>query len=254
MKVISFSLNGKMAHFRKYYSNSTALSYMVPPVTTVKGIIAGLLGFERDSYYNLFSNEKCKVSILIKSPIKKITQTMNLLKVESLNDLNGAGKNRTQNNTEFIIPRDIRAGMLSYEIVFWHKDREIMNDLESCVCTGKNHYLSRGISTYLGSAQCLGWINDGRTVEVREIPCGNKVIGISSIIVKDDIEKIEISNMQRLSILKEETFTEFDENRFITQNSKKDIIINTTYEPIWVKLKQGINYYEMEDMNILFVG
>lgn len=253
MECISFCLNGKMAHFRKYYSNSTALSYMVPPVTTIKGIIAGLLGFERDSYYDWFANEKCKVSIIIETPLKKTTQTMNLLKVECLNDLNGFGKNRTQNNTEFVIPVDIRTGLVQYRIIFWHKDADVLNDLRKCICLGENYYYSRGICTYLGSAQCLGWISDGRIIQLTQATYKSHAIGINSVIVKDYIEKIEIHEGQNLSILKEETFTEFDKNRLITEDSKKDIIINTTNEPIWVQLKDNIHYYKTEDKNILFV-
>ena len=42
MKILTFRLQGKMAHFRRYYSNSSALTYTIPPRTTVLNI-AGLL-------------------------------------------------------------------------------------------------------------------------------------------------------------------------------------------------------------------
>ena len=70
LKIFSFHLRGKMAHFRKYYSNSSALSYFIPPRTTVVGILAGLLGRERDTYYNEFSLKKCNIALAIQSPIK----------------------------------------------------------------------------------------------------------------------------------------------------------------------------------------
>ncbi|HBM79479.1 MAG TPA: CRISPR-associated protein Cas5, partial [Clostridiaceae bacterium] len=59
MQVISLHFKGKMAHFRKYYSNSSALSYFIPPRTTIIGIVAGFLGYERDTYYEDFSLENC---------------------------------------------------------------------------------------------------------------------------------------------------------------------------------------------------
>lgn len=253
MKVISFSINGKMAHFRKYYSNSTSLSYIIPPVTTIKGIIAGLLGFERDSYYELFSNDKCKVGIVVEKPIKKITQTMNMLKVENLNDLNGAGKNRTQNNMEYIIPKDIRNEIISYKIIFYHIDDKIMEELENCVCTKYKHYYSKGISLALGSAQCIGWINNGKSFTVKEMLSEDDPIDIYSAIVIEKVNRIELKNMHNLSIVKEETITEFNKERYITVDSKKNILVNTTEYPITVKLKAGTKYYRSEDKNIVFL-
>lgn len=253
MKVISFTINGKMAHFRKYYSNSTSLSYLIPPVTTIKGIIAGLLGFDRDSYYGLFSNDKCKVGISVEKPIKKIAQTMNMLKVEKLDDLNGAGKNRTQNNMEYIIPRNIRNGIVSYRIIFYHIDDSIMEKLGDCVCNKYNCYFSNGISLALGSAQCLGWMSDGKLFNVEEMLSEDESIELYSAIVIEKINKIELNNIKYLSIVKEETTTEFDNNRYITTDSKKDILANITEHPITVRLRIGTKYYKFEDKNMVFL-
>ena len=242
-----------MAHFRKYYSNSTSLSYIIPPVTTIKGIIAGLLGFERDRYYELLSNDNCKVGIIVEKPIKKITQTMNMLKVESLNDLNGAGKNRTQNNMEYIIPKDIRNEIISYNIIFYHIDDKIMEGLEHCVCSKYKHYHSKGISLALGSAQCIGWISNGKIFNIKEMLSGDELIDIHSAIIIDKINKIELKNMYNLSIVKEETITEFNKDRYITVDSKKNILVNTTEYPITVKLKAGTQYYKLEEKNIVFL-
>ncbi|MCS7245973.1 MAG: CRISPR-associated protein Cas5, partial [candidate division WOR-3 bacterium] len=46
--LISFELKGKFAHFRAFYSNATAISYYFPPRTTLVGLVAGILGRERD--------------------------------------------------------------------------------------------------------------------------------------------------------------------------------------------------------------
>ena len=49
MQVLTFDLVGKMAHFRKYYANNTAMSFSVPPRTTLMGVLAAILGLPRDS-------------------------------------------------------------------------------------------------------------------------------------------------------------------------------------------------------------
>jgi CRISPR-associated protein Cas5h len=57
MEIISFDVGGKMAHFRKYYANNTALSYTVPPRTTLMGLLAAILGRGRDTYYKEMASD-----------------------------------------------------------------------------------------------------------------------------------------------------------------------------------------------------
>lgn len=63
MKFLVFDLKGKFAHFRKFYTNSSSLSYLVPPRTVIEGMVAAILGFERDSYYDMFSAENLLVAV-----------------------------------------------------------------------------------------------------------------------------------------------------------------------------------------------
>lgn len=254
MQAISFCLNGKMAHFRKYYSNSTALSHLVPPVATIKGIIAGLLGDERDSYYEKFSDKRCKVALRVKSPIKKITQTMNLLKVESLNHLNGAGLNRTQNHTEFVVPKNMQSQNICYEVIFYHENTSVMGKLASMLCLDSQAYLSQGISVALGSAQCLGWISQGKVVELEERLSDEAVIAIRSAIVINQIEKLCLDKESCSNFFKEETITEFDKNRLITEGARKDILFNLEDVALSLILKKETPYYVMDAKeNITFL-
>ncbi|WP_418627339.1 CRISPR-associated protein Cas5 [Anaerosinus sp.] len=254
MQAISFCLNGKMAHFRKYYSNSTALSHLVPPVATIKGIIAGLLGYERDSYYEEFSDKRCKVALCVKSPLKKITQTMNLLKVESLNHLNGAGLNRTQNHTEFVVPKNLQSENICYEVIFYHEDRSVMEKLTAMLCLPSQAYLSQGISIALGSAQCLGWISQGKIVELEKRFSDDAVIAIRSAVALARIEKICLEKENCSNFFKEETIMEFDEHRLITEGSRKEILFNLEDTALSLILKQAAPYYVMDAKeNIVFL-
>lgn len=253
MQVISFCLNGKMAHFRKYYSNSTALSYFIPPLTTVKGIIAGLLGYERDSYYDLFSNARCRIAIINKRPIKKITQTLNLLKVESLNDLNGAGKNRTQNDTEFIVPRNLREDFISFQIIFWHENVEIMQQLIKNLCTNSVYYCSDAIALALGSLQCPGWISEAEVHEVEMKRSHGTELPFHSVVSLDKIEKVVLQDFNNAFLAKEESITEFDAERNITENAKKEVLVNINQSEMTILLKEGTEYFSINDQNILFL-
>lgn len=65
-EVIIFDIMGRNAHFRKFYTNSSSLSYLVPPRTVIAGLIAGLLGLpserftndEKETYYEKFKSGK----------------------------------------------------------------------------------------------------------------------------------------------------------------------------------------------------
>lgn len=255
MKIITFDLCAKTAHFRKYYSNSTALSYIIPPITTIKGIIAGLLGYERDSYYEVFSNENTKISIGVSSRIKKITNVVNLLKVERTNDLSGRGLNRTQNDTEFIIPQDIRAGEVRYTVSFYHTDEDLMNRFAKLIVSDDLCFGSKGTALSLGAAYCLGWIENARIENAHSvISDGNDFIKLFGAVPTNAIDKFDYKNAIELSLAKEEFMTEFDSQRRITENSKAVVIVNLGSDLINVKLKAGTEYFRTESTNIMFIG
>lgn len=150
-KMIVFDLEGFMAHFRKFYTNSSSLSYAFPPRTTIIGLVAGILGLSRDSYYDMFSSEKCNIALSIKVPVRKLVQTVNYLRVTREAELNGSG-GRTQVPVEFVLP--LEAEVLRYRVYFCHKDKNIMNRLKSHLETGDFVY-----PPYLGITECLGMVN-----------------------------------------------------------------------------------------------
>lgn len=89
--LIAFTLSGRFAHFRKFYTNSSSLSYLVPPRTVIMGILASILMVPRDAYYETFDPESCKLSVSAEpgSDIKKTIQSVNLLHDSYYSLLNG---------------------------------------------------------------------------------------------------------------------------------------------------------------------
>lgn len=63
---IGFDVAADYAHFRKVGNNSAKPSYRVPPRTTVAGLLAGIMGMPRDSYYDLFSPEFSAIAVVPK--------------------------------------------------------------------------------------------------------------------------------------------------------------------------------------------
>ena len=236
MKIISFRLRGKMAHFRKFYSNSSALSYFIPPRTTISGILAGLLGWERDGYYDIFSLEQCKIAVACCVPVKKTMQKLNYLMIKKEGDFNGSAEHHSQTATEMVIPQNIRSGYLDYQVWISHQDDEIMNKMEKIIQPGFPGYCSLGISLGLGTAFHLGWIEQMQILEGTEkAEDGTKEI--SSVIPLRKLDEIDIKAIQndKFYLIKEEIPLEFDKDRRITKNGLGNMVVNIHGYPIPAK-------------------
>ncbi len=92
MEIISFDVCGKLAHFRKYYANNTAFTYSMPPRTTIMGMLAAIMGYERDQYYEQLASRHLRVGSRVLRPVKKTFHRLNFLSIKSLgNALEGTG-------------------------------------------------------------------------------------------------------------------------------------------------------------------
>jgi len=107
MDVISFDIAGKLAHFRKFFSNNTALSFSIPPRTTIMGILAAICGMPKDSYYELFSSENIDIGIASLTKTKKIIHRVNFLRVLGPGDFKGR-QGRIQTPFEVVSGHDIK--------------------------------------------------------------------------------------------------------------------------------------------------
>jgi CRISPR-associated protein Cas5h len=157
MKIIAFDVKGAFAHFRKFYANSTSLSYDFPPRTVVCGIIAAILGLERDSYYELFSEADAKIAVQILQPIKRISQTVNYLWVKKLKDLN-ASSGHLQVPVEWVVNKDgIGLGSVAYRVFFAHKDQSLQQELLNRIVKGESVFpVCLGVTEALAAIDCVG--------------------------------------------------------------------------------------------------
>lgn len=184
--LLSFDLCGKIAHFRKFYSNSSALTHSIPPRTTVLGIIGAIIGEPRDTYYDSLDDLLIGIQVITKG--RKIFQKFNYLKVESGNiDLYaGIAENRTQTSVELIIPDNIRDSDLCYRIFVGTvngnhpKYLKLKGHLKADLC-------EFGIS--LGSAHLLGYVKNFKSYNdfcsIKE-----NTVAISTAILVEQVKNI----------------------------------------------------------------
>jgi CRISPR-associated protein Cas5h len=94
-------------------------------------MIAAILGFDRDGYYNLFSSEVCRIALQIRTPIRRVTNTVNYLMTDkplTLRKLRGGG-NRMPTHMEMLLSNGRDLSQLCYRIFFNLDNEKLQNEI-----------------------------------------------------------------------------------------------------------------------------
>ena len=131
-RIVVIDLRGAMAHFRAFYTNSSSLTYSFPPRTVITGLLAGMMGYPRDSYYDEFSRENCRIALSIHRPFRKMMNTLNYFWAKSPNDFVVRSGNPLQVQFETIIPdaQPSGWGILVYRIYIWHSRSDVLSEIK----------------------------------------------------------------------------------------------------------------------------
>ncbi len=161
-EVVRCDLRGKFGHFRRFYTNSSSLSYPIPPPTVVRGIVGAALGLERHEYADRLA--ALRMAIGVCQPVRMIMQTVNALMVNSATERELRGfEPRTQIPTQLLLP-DIQHeewdnAALCYRLILlppaWLTARELAAALSAPI-----------YPPALGVAYCLGWFERVEHLEV----------------------------------------------------------------------------------------
>ena len=182
-KLLIFDIQGPAAHFRKFYTNSSSLSYTFPPRTTITGLIAGMLGRPRDSYYEEFSSKECKIGISVRTPSRKIMQTVNYVRTKSLGELNlSAG--HTQIPLEIVLPLK-NFEKLKYRIYFYHIENKVLYELKEKLESNKSVY-----PPYLGISEFIAEVKFVDFIE------GNQILRFSNSVTP--VELTTVVNIEQI--------------------------------------------------------
>lgn len=152
-KVLVFDIWGDYAHFRKFYTTSSPLTFSIPPRTSLCGLLGAIAGLGKDEYLNYFSKKDAKIGLRLLNPIKKTRLGINLINTKG-NHWTLVKKSghepRTQIRTEFI--KDVK-----FRVYFFHADRNIYKTLKENLSQHKSFYTpSLGLSELLCNFSYLG--------------------------------------------------------------------------------------------------
>lgn len=161
--VLSFTVRGPWAHFRRIEGNIVKQTYRTIPRTTIAGLTAAILGIGRDEYYDLFAPERSAVAIEPVSPLRTIRLPMNTLSTaeEDMTHVPRRGrklkiglpdpaKPRQQHNYEVLVDP-------AYRIDLRMDGEEPNTRLREALDSGESHYVpSLGLSEHLASVTYHG--------------------------------------------------------------------------------------------------
>jgi len=205
--LLIFDLVGPMAHFRRFYTNSSSLSYPFPPRTAVMGMIAALLGRGRDTYYEELSMENARIGVALKMPVRSVMQTVNYLATDD-QDWHGV-KRRIQIPLEFVFPRPPER-FLRYRIFFSSPKTSLVEELYAHLSQGQYKY-----PLYFGLTECPAWAENPRLLpEVKWISDPNEPLPVATVVPLPRLaEPPNLQALQGLRLFKDRIPLDFYSDR-----------------------------------------
>lgn len=248
-KIISFKISGKFAHFRKFYTNASSLSYLIPPRTTLSGMLASILKIPRDEYYERFNQEKIKISVSIPKGLKlrSQTQSMNYLH-KKYYDLIAKGTEsgkiqHSQCKLELLMyPVDEKIEYIVY--VGGNSENDDLKRLENKI---KQNQL--GYGCYLGQRQFKADVEFLSSFDSDEIEFLGRSDFLDSIINERNLEDYELDS--EINLISEQMPIHFKKAK--TQGREPINIGKIYFEKEGRRLKgRFLNCYKIENKYISF--
>ncbi len=239
MRVLSFLLFGDLAHFRKFYTTSSPLSFPFPPPPTVRGIVGAVMGFSKEDY--LERTRGISVGVSLRSPLKKVRMGINLIFTKGSSgkfdptlipsrkgDINKTL--RTQIKAEFV--KDP-----VYKIYVSGND-DLIDELAQLLKEHRTHYtVSLGLSELLADFKFDG-IYEGRRLEVSS--------RADSVVPVKCVHEIDLERPQKIG--KERVPADMDTDRKVL--SYEDVIFNMDGGSLFGKFEGLV---ELENGEVIYL-
>ena len=174
MEVTTFTVAGPQAHFRKFYGTNTALSYYLPPRTTLMGLLAARCGWGRGSYHERLSPARLRIGVGAEVELKKTFHRVNNLKVEGPSDFRGA-KGRQQTPLELVTGRHFGRDEVRYRVYLAPGEAEDAREVYDEVVAALRTAPAGAYGCCLGAAFCLAVIREVGTLEAEVLSAGSRL-------------------------------------------------------------------------------
>lgn len=234
--ILIFDIWGDYAHFKKIYATTSAVSYAIPPKTSLYGYLGAILGLPKASnaYLTAFAKKQCRLGISVLNPI-----IMKRLGTNLRPNLNRTSDNPKPTLTEYVYQP-------KYRLYVSHEDSSLYNELRAAL---KAH---RSVFTpSLGQASLISnfeWIGEVEADSIRP----TKALPIHSVIPRRFLIELDAMALQtgEFELVEQSLYAlEMDTEREVTE--RDDILLNRKGEkgsPIPALVTE---YYAINDANVI---
>lgn len=231
-KLVVFDIWGDYGYFRRGYTSTSTITFPFPPRTTISGLIAGILGLEKDSYHEIFSEKNSKVGLRILNPLKKINMNLNYINTKEDLILSNIKSNpRVQVQAEFL--KNVK-----YRIYVSLDDNKLLEELFSNLNEHKSVF-----TPCLGISECIAnfKLAYDNLLDLKLLNGDN--VDINSVVLKNNSDLI-IESGKKYGIVKSPGF--MDSERIVLK------FLEFYYEENGnpIKLKNS-DYYQIGDEKIV---
>jgi CRISPR-associated protein Cas5h len=242
MEILTFDICGKFAHFRKYYANNTAMTFSLPPRTTIIGIIAGAMGLPKDSYYEDLNSNNIRIGINILTEIKKTFHRVNLLMIKGSSDFRGR-KGRIQTPFEIVSGIDPKRDFVKYRIFISANDvgKAFFDRIKDTFLNNQFVYNpTLGTANFSANIENIQFYSDS---DSKEINTGDEFIDLNSACLSENIANLlfEKDETHFYNLIEEELMpADFISNNNRELNKMNRILFSSGNIPLKVKLKSPV--------------
>jgi len=227
-KFLIFDIWGDYAHFKKYYTTSSPLTFSIPPRTAIIGLISAIIGKGKGEYLPLMTKEKADIALRIINPVKKVRITQNLINTKEgfwIPVKRGSHEPRTQIRFEYL--KDPK-----FRIYFRHSDDKIYTLLKMNLENHKSVY-----TPYLGISECIADFGFIGEVSIVNDAKDKDFVNVHTVIPLDMLEEIDLLQPGR-KYFKERIPVEMLVGRVVTEY--REILYEVNGNPIRAKAKKGV--------------
>ncbi len=207
MKCVVFKVRGDYARFRKSYTTTSALTYLLIHPVAVRGMVGAILGIDRNELYE--KTKDLEIAVQVLNQVKKDMQSFNLINMKSNDKIF-----RFPSNVEFL--RDVE-----YRLFIKGKD-EIVDDLNEMLKS--NEFV---FTPYLGSSEHIAKLEYGGVYIPEKLPQGQYKVDSAVLLERskltfDDDILLTTDNIPTKRDDKRE-YTEYKKVIFATNKNKMDV-------------------------------
>lgn len=249
MELVRLELAGKFAHFRKYYSNNTALSYLIPPRTTIMGMLASMLGSEKDTYYEAMAPDQLRIGVGLQSAAKKSFHRLNMLSIKGPGDFRGKG-GRVQTPFEVITPADLHTGSVAYTLYISpvKAESDIFESIKTLGTNRSPHFcLSLGTANFQASLRSVFVPSTVTVLQAAQLP-----LWLHSAVPSSQVSGLHWETDRPLNLEEELLPVAFERNHDRTVAQMNRVLYATDGRPLPVVYSGTYYRFSMGDEEIDF--